>query len=421
MVVRSDARAYRREWRGREEGAGASTRSALDEPLLLRPRFVRWCPRVGDIAAILLCTVPALAGLPVAAPAHAWIGYLCVAGVGLALVFRRARPFPVLVVAVALGTLNPVSWAGAGAAFFESFITVFTLAVRARPLIAVIGYLVCEAIILNVTGGLVLLGAREGPPAVPWQPGALIALCLGIAVRANRLRREAIAEAIAVREEQAAAAERARITAEMHDVVAHSLTVMIALAGGARAGWEKHPERSRAALEQLGGVGAQALADMQRILRVMRGDADGAPALENSGADLEPLDSVVEVFRAAGLPVTLTGGEDEIPDDPILRTTVHRIVQEALTDTLRHAARPTRVEVVIARVGEELTVTVTDDGRGRPEPVRVGAGVGLRAMRERAEAFGGRFEAGPVPGEASIPRGWRTHVVLPVDGGGRRG
>ena len=159
MVVRSDARAYRREWRGREEGAGASTRSALDEPLLLRPRFVRWCPRVGDIAAILLCTVPALAGLPVAAPAHAWIGYLCVAGVGLA--------------------------------------------VRARPLIAVIGYLVCEAIILNVTGGLVLLGAREGPPAVPWQPGALIALCLGIAVRANRLRREAIAEAIAVREEQA--------------------------------------------------------------------------------------------------------------------------------------------------------------------------------------------------------------------------
>lgn len=184
-----------------------STRSVLEDPLLRRPRFVRWCaahPRVGDIAAILLCTVPALAGLPVAAPAHAWIGYLCVAGVGLA--------------------------------------------VRARPLIAVIGYLVCEAIILNVTGGLVLLGAREGPPTVPWQPGALIALCLGIAVRANRLRREAIAEAIAVHEEQAAAAERARITAEMHDVVAHSLTVMIALAGGARAGWEKHPERSRAAL-----------------------------------------------------------------------------------------------------------------------------------------------------------------------------
>lgn len=396
----------------------------LDEPALRRPRVVRWLvahPRVADVLVIFACTVPTLAALVLAPPPHAWAGYVCAVGVAVALWWRRAYPLLVLLVVVVLATINPIAAHSLTPAFFESLFALYTLASRTRLPKAIAGYLAGEALVLATAGVLILLGLREDWPAVLFQPVSLLALAVGVAVRASRSRRAALAEVVALREERAAAAERARIAAEMHDVVAHSVTVMIALAGGAAAGWDKHPERARHALEQLGDVGASTLEEMQRILRVLHENEEGRnPSLEGSGHDLPSLDELVAVFRAAGLPVTVTvGGEDALRDgafgDPALQTSVYRIVQESLTNALRHAHEATYVEVDVVHDGGRVTVTVTDNGRGSALGPSMGAGVGLRAMRERATVFGGEFSAGPIPTRDDAPgSGWRTRVSLPV-------
>ncbi|SJM70764.1 sensor histidine kinase [Gulosibacter sp. 10] len=393
------------------------------ERLLRRSSIAEWFgrrPRIFDVLAIVVCTVPTVFVLVLNRPPYVWLGFACVAAIGLALWWRRSHPATVLVVVAALAALNPVAWTGTSVAFFESDVTVYTLASRRRLRTAILGYLAGEAVIFAVSVVLMLLGLREQGARVLLQPGSLVALAIGIAVRASRARRLALEELIAAREERAAAAERARITAEMHDVVAHSVTVMVALAGGARSGWEKHPQRARDALEQLGEVGSQALEEMQRILRVLR-DGDGSldVDLERSGHNLPSLEELVEGFRSAGLPVVLLGGESELPGDPALRTTAYRILRESLTNTLRHSAGATYVEAVVERDGGNLVIAVTDNGRPKDSSERSG-GVGLRAMRERAEAFGGALEAGPVPtGDGAPSTGWRTRAVLPLGEGDR--
>lgn len=401
-----------------------------DEPVLPRPRIVRWFadrPRIADVLVILACTAPSGAALILAPPAHAWLGWLCAAGVTAALWWRRSHPMVVLVIVVALATLNPISGNGTSPAFFESAFALYTLASRARLPVALLGYVICEAVIFGVSGLTMLLGFRADWPAVLFQPVSLLALAIGVAVRASGSRRAAIEQLVALREDRAAAAERARITAEMHDVVAHSVTVMVALAGGAAVGWEKHPERARNALDQLGTVGARTLDEMQRILRVLREqDGDLDRSLESSGHNVPSLQELVDVFRTAGLPVHLTvdpafdaadpAADPDAGADPMLRTTVYRIVQEALTNALRHAPGATVVDVEVIRRGDRLTVTVTDNGRGGVPRPSVGAGLGLRAMRERAAAFHGTFEAGPLPtNDAGPGTGWRIRVALPVD------
>lgn len=411
--------------------------SVLDEPALRRPRLVLWFaarPRLADVFVILACAAPTVTALILAPPARAWLGYLCATGVAVAFRWRRSHPFAVLLVVVAFATLNPIAAHSTSPAFLESCFGLYALASLVRVRTAVLGYLLSEGVILGVAGLAILLGIREEWPAVLFQPASLAAFALGAAVRASRSRRTAIEELVAVREDQAAAAERARITAEMHDVVAHSVTVMIALAGGAAAGWEKHPDRARRALDQLGDVGAHALEEMQRILRILREhDADLDRSLESSGHNLPSLEELVEVFRSAGLAVHLVGDgaalgdpsriEDAPPrsaprPDPALQTTVYRIVQEALTNALRHARDATYVEVDVSRADDRIIVSVTDNGCGPKPGPSAGAGVGLRAMRERAEAFHGDFAAGPIPtSEAGPGTGWRTRVSIPVGEG----
>lgn len=401
--------------------------TVLDEPALRRPRFVRWFldrPRIADVFVILACTIPTIAALILFPPPNVWLGYLCAGGVAVAFWWRRSYPLLVLLIVVAFATLNPISARSTTTAFIESLFALYALANYSRLPKAIFGYLIGEGVTLATAGLTILLGFREDWPLVLLQPTSLVALALGVAARASRTRREAIQELVTSREDRAAAAERARITAEMHDVVAHSVTVMIALAGGAAAGWDKHPERARNALEQLGNVGTHTLEEMQRILRVLReNDADLDRNLEVSGHNLPPLEELVEVFKTAGLPVTLITDKAEIthtaePTDPILQTTVYRIIQEALTNTLRHAHEPTHVEVEVAHGDGQITVSVTDNGSGTKPGPSVGAGVGLRAMRERATAFGGELSAGPIPSRDDAPgRGWRTRVSIPIEKG----
>lgn len=396
----------------------------LDDPILRRPALARWFherPRIADVLVILACTAPTLAALLLTSPAHAWLGYLCACAVATAFWWRRSAPFAVLLIVVALATLNPVSAHGMTPALLESFFALFTLAAHARLRTVVVGVVLSHAVVVLTTGLAVALGVREDWPALFLAPTSLAACALGVAVRASRARRAAIEEVVQLREERAATAERARITAEMHDVVAHSVTVMVALAGGAAAAWEKHPERARSALDQLGTVGAHTLEEMQRILRVLRHhDADLDRDLESSGYNLPSLEELIDVFGAAGLPVALVtdgdgGPHDDVLSDPALRTTVYRVVQESLTNALRHAQDATYVEVRLSTDDGRVTVSVTDNGNAAPTPQSVGAGVGLRAMRERAAAFGGDFAAGPVPRREDAPgNGWRTRVSIPL-------
>ncbi|GAA2826102.1 sensor histidine kinase [Leucobacter komagatae] len=398
-----------------------------------RSRIAEWFasrPRIGDVAVILACAVPAGVALIIESRELGSLGWACVFGVAVTLWWRRSHPLAVLLIAVGIASLNPVYAHSLAGPSSEMVFGVFALATRARLRTTLIGAALAAVVVLGVSAAAVAIGIREALPAAIIQPFGVAALAAGVAVRTAKGRRAAIEQVIALREERAAAAERARITAEMHDVVAHSVTVMVALAGGAAAGWEKHPERARAALTQLGEVGAGALEEMQQILRMLR---DGDPvldgAIEASGHNVASLGELIEVFQSVGLPVTLAI-EGEVPADPGLRTTVYRIVQESLTNALRHARNVTFVEVRVSPTADDVTVRVTDNGRGGAGlgagpgpglgsvPCSVpGSGVGLSAMRERARAFGGELSAGPLPAAAGgASAGWQTRVTLPRSG-----
>jgi signal transduction histidine kinase len=239
---------------------------------------------------------------------------------------------------------------------------------------------------------------------------ALAAMAIGTSVRNRRLhladlveRANAVARERDRQAELALAGERARIAREMHDVVAHSVSVMIALADGAAAALERSPERSRAALDELSGTGRSALADMRRILGVLQ----GADTLFEPQPGALDLDALVDRFRTAGLPVRTTGLSAPLPADPGLQLAVYRITQESLTNALRHAPGTEAVDLVLRREDGGVVVEVTDHGATLPTGETGGAGQGLIGMRERAAAYGGRLEAGP-----SGP-GWRVTAWLP--------
>ncbi|MCI1019112.1 sensor histidine kinase [Microbacterium sp. C5A9] len=244
----------------------------------------------------------------------------------------------------------------------------------------------------------------------------LIAALLGITVgdrrryigaildRANQLARERDQQA-----RLATLAERARITREIHDVVAHSLSVMVSLADGAGALAEKDPQRSRSAIGEIGDVGRQSLVEMRQLLGALGDDPDSGdetdPLRPNPG--LQEIPALVATFRAAGLPVSVrTLGSP--PVSPALQNAIHRIVQEALTNALRYAREPREVLVTLDFDGAGVVIDVTDDGQPGPRPVSVGTGRGLIGIRERVRLYEGSVDAGRMPGG-----GWRVHAVIP--------
>lgn len=242
----------------------------------------------------------------------------------------------------------------------------------------------------------------------------LIATGIGSVVRRDRLHEEEVARWAAEHARLASANERTRIARDMHDVVAHSLSVMIALSDGAAVVVRKDPERAAEVLDQLSMTGRAALADMRRVLGVLR--ADGGPA-----APLEPvpgdgqLTSLVEGFRAAGLPVRLTVTGPELPEDANFRLTVFRIIQESLTNVLRYARGTSRVETALTREGSRIHVRVADDGRGTVPAKSLGAGQGITGMRERAALYNGTVESGP----GAHGEGWIVEATLYWPGEGK--
>jgi signal transduction histidine kinase len=205
--------------------------------------------------------------------------------------------------------------------------------------------------------------------------------------------------------EQAAAAERARIARELHDIVAHHLSVVVLQAAGARASGKP----AGATLEKIENSARQALEETSRLLNVLRDPDEVAELAPQPGTG--ELDTLAASVRAAGLPVNLTIDDNLAALPSVVDVSVYRIVQEALTNVLKHAG-PARAEVNIGCEQDTLTIEITDNGTGQRGNGSPGSGHGLAGMRERTAAFGGELTAGPRPGG-----GFAVRARLPLGDG----
>lgn len=263
-----------------------------------------------------------------------------------------------------------------------------------------------------------------GPALSAWLLGDLTRWRRGyyeaLEERAARLEREHDAHA-----QIAAAAERARIARELHDIVAHNVSVMVVQADGAGYAMDTAPGKAKEALETIARTGRQALAEMRSLLGVLR-SAEEDPAELTPQPGIDQVAGLLEQARASGLPVSFAveGVPHRLPVGAALAA--YRVVQESLTNARKHAG-PTATAAVTLRFWEDqLVIKVTDDGRGAlaPPAGRAGSGKGggmsgddgtpghgLVGMRERVEAFGGEVVTGPRPGG-----GWRVVATLPLTG-----
>jgi signal transduction histidine kinase len=234
-----------------------------------------------------------------------------------------------------------------------------------------------------------------------------IAFALGRKFEEADEARERAARAERHREERARAAvteERARIARELHDVVGHSVSVMTVQASAVRRLLRPEQRREREALLVVERTGREALAEMRRMVGVLRRPEE-APALAPQPS-LEHVDKLVEQAREAGLPVELRVEGEPLPLPAGVDLTAYRLVQEGLTNALKHA-RAERAQVLVRYSAGDIEVTVSDDGRGAGSDD--GGGHGLVGMRERVAVYGGALEAGPLP-----DGGYRLRARLPV-------
>ncbi|WP_230486782.1 sensor histidine kinase [Nocardioides anomalus] len=240
-------------------------------------------------------------------------------------------------------------------------------------------------------------------------------LLLGSTLRERRIAHEALVEraetAERTRDEEArrrVGEERLRIARDVHDVVAHAMVAINVQAGVGAHLLDRDPEQARRTLEDIKKVSGEALTDLRATLGALRTpyDDETVPIAPTQG--LAELDELGESLRSAGVDVhvDIDPGTATVP--AAVAATGYRIVQEALTNVVRHAGGA-RARVRVAREDDHVVIDVTDDGGGTgPSVAPVGTGHGVRGMRERALAAGGTLEAGPHDG------GWRVHASLPV-------
>ncbi|RIX28580.1 sensor histidine kinase [Amnibacterium setariae] len=336
---------------------------------------------------------------------------IAIAITSAALLLRRTHPLVPLVAVAASVLLGLVD--ERGPLVVPLAVSVHALAVHRSNRAAVAGAAALVVEVLALEYGRT--GART--PALFFAVVAIVGgLLIGTAAGDRRRYLAAVLERTAQLAEErdrrarlAVAQERARIARELHDVVAHGLSVMVRLSDGAAATAESDPARAATVSRQVGDVGRGALRDMRRLLGVL-GPDDVDPVLEPQPG-LADLDSLVGTYRTAGLPVVLErSGTAEL--DPAAQLVVYRAVQEGLTNALRYARLPSRVEVRV-RLAADTEVEVADDGAGGPAAASVGSGRGLLGLRERAALYGGSVEAGPRPDLGG--RGWRTRLRITVD------
>lgn len=307
-----------------------------------------------------------------------------------------ATELPVILMVYAVAAHRParITWAGVAAVFIVVTLT-YPLALRVPASDAAPEW--ATAAVTQGVGFLVSLLAAVG---------------VGLTVRGRRQQIEIQEERtrqLALEREQHAQlevlAERERMAREMHDLVAHSVAVMVTLAHGASSAMERNPEMARRALDELTRTGSESLRDMRRVLGLLRdGGTDGDGVASQSP---EAIADLVATFRGVGLPVQLSVVGEPPESHSLLHHTVYRVVQECLTNVLRHAPGSDAVDVSLEWGDDVVTIEVRNTGDTGPEDGsgRHG-GHGLRGLRERVAAFAGSVEAGP------LADGWRVRATL---------
>ncbi|MER5456611.1 sensor histidine kinase [Micromonospora sp. NPDC002389] len=389
-----------------------------------------------DVAVSGLVALLALAST--AGSAAGWPGTILGLGMAVALLWRRGQPVGVTVVVAALAYVQvALDWAPLpyDVAVLIALYSVVKYADRLR-----------DGVLAGVVAAVgVVFAAARTPSQVAWPFTAVFyGLVVGavwlaaLNVRTRRLYVLSLEERAATLEREreaqsraAVAEERTRIARELHDVVAHGMAVMIVQADGARYVLDKDPQAAREAVRIVADTGRQALGDMRRLVGVLRESSPPEPAAGTdpapdpaAGPDPAPepaepthrrpsvaeLPALLDRFRAAGLRVrhTVTGDSGALP--PALELTVYRLVQEALTNTLKHAGVGATAEVDLAHRADAVVLEVRDDGRGRaPATPAPPGGHGLVGMRERVSVYDGSLTAGPRPGG-----GWLLRARLPL-------
>ena len=337
------------------------------------------------------------------------LGYFLVVAAGSALVFRRDRPSATFAVVLGLGLAYQALGYPGGPAPLPIIVAVYTFAARGDRQ---------RALGLGLTASVLVIGARavfvpgglESPLLVAFPTGIVAALYAGQIVAARHARRREAARR-AVEEERAREeetrrridAERLRIARELHDVVAHNISLINVQATMGVHLMHERPAEAEAALVAIKQVSKQALRELRRILDVLRQADETEPTAPAPG--VADLDLLVAGVGRAGLPtrLTRTGAHRDLP--ATVDVAAFRIVQESLTNALRHAA-PAEARVTLTYQPDSLTIDVTDHGGTAPGPT--GTGHGIAGMRERAAAVGGTLDAGPAPG------GFAVHATLPL-------
>jgi signal transduction histidine kinase len=374
--------------------------------------WLRRNPRLVDGALALLLIYPGGSRLLVTLP--------FTLGMVVPIVFRRTYPVAAFAAVIVVGALQVLLLRRPIGADLSVLIVLYTLAACRPRRVSLRGLAIClvgAAVAtwrwhpVHPVDGLYTVGVETalfgGPVLLAWLLGDSARWRRGyyqaLEEKAARLERERDAQALVV-----AAAERARIAREIHDVVAHNVSVMVVQADGAAFAIDGSPQRAREALGAISATGRRALAEMRSLLGVLRDpagrDVDLAAGPELGPSELGPqpgIDELGELLgqaREAGLPVsfTVSGVPRPVPEGEALA--VYRVVQESLTNVRKHAGPGATAAVSLGYAGEGLVIRVADDGRGPGGAGPDGDGHGLTGMRERIELYGGSVRIGPRPG-----------------------
>lgn len=337
---------------------------------------------------------------------------------------RRRMPEAMLVVAGAMGPAQLILDQQPMLSDFAMLVIIYTVAAdgaRWASRAALVGGLTAGTLSQlrwsegrsGVLANVALAIFQTVPFALAWVLGDSLrtrrAYLAQLEERAARLEKEREAQS-----KVAVAAERARIARELHDVVAHNVSVMVVQADGAAYVLDAAPEQAKKALETISGTGRQALAEMRRLLGVLRTGEHTEAGEYVPQPDVEQIDELVEQCRSAGLPVDFKVEGTPRPLPSGVELTAYRIVQEALTNTRKHGGPNAGASVRLVYFDDGLGLLVEDDGKGAPHELYEEGGVdgqghGLIGMRERVGMVGGTLDAGPRPGG-----GFRISALLPL-------
>lgn len=419
-----------------EDEAGSSARaspgrSGIGTVIVVRTpgpmiaRTSRWAvahPRLVDLVFAALIGVLSLVGYLVAdvngseREPDVW-GALLILGQTVAFAFRRVAPLRSLV-AVMVFTVS--FWVSDYATNLDvvSLLSVYAAIAHGGPdrrrVWAVTGAVVGGLTAVALLG--VLSPGEDLPTAVVFAVAILhlMAAVTGEVVH-DRRRRMALLEERAIRAEaerellasEAVHAERGRIARDLHDIVAHAMSIMVVQAGAAERMVERNPERSRQALADIQATGRDALDEMRRMVGVLRDGDDPELAPQPTIGDL---DTVVDHCIEAGVPTELIVEGEPSARAQGVEMAGYRVVQEALTNVIKHAGRPAQASVRVTHAPDTLRLEVVDNGQGvTSDELADATGHGLVGMRERVEMYRGTFHAGPRPGG-----GFRVAATLPI-------